>query len=223
VHRGAIAAVVQFLEMHPLAWVAGCRLESADGSLQSSIGPFPSVLEGVLKASFLYLLLPWNAVIGSHRIRRFDYSSPAPVDWVMGAFFMIRREAIDRIGLLDEQFFMYSEEVDFCRRVWGGGHQVWYTPAGTVTHYWGGLNSVSGRTFLWLLASQFLYVKKHHRGLERFLMIQLKYAGLAFRAVAYACIGSLTLNRKLLAKSTYSASAIWRLLMTPVPALWKIQ
>jgi hypothetical protein len=221
VHRGAIGAVMEFLEIHPSAWVAGCRLLSADGSLQPSVGPFPSVLEGVLKSSFLYLLLPENAVISSRRIRRIEYASPARVDWVMGAFFMVRREAFDGIGLLDEQFFMYSEEVDFCRRVWDAGHEVWYSPAGTVTHYWGGQNSVSSRTFLWLLASQFLYLRKHYRGLERVSMILLKYIGLAFRAVVYACIGCLTLNRKLLAKSSYTVTAIWRLLVTPIPALWE--
>ncbi|HTY59508.1 MAG TPA: glycosyltransferase, partial [Bacteroidota bacterium] len=88
VHDRAIGAVAGFLDAHPSAWVAGCRLNSSDGSLQPSVGAFPSVLEGVVKSSFLYLLLPRDALIGSRGIRRFDYTGPAPVDWVMGAFFM---------------------------------------------------------------------------------------------------------------------------------------
>ncbi len=221
VHSGAIRAVLAFLDEHPLAWVAGCRLNSADGSLQASVGAFPSILEGVLRASFLYLLLPANAVIGSRSVRKFDYTRPAAVDWVMGAFLMVRREAIGRIGALDERFFMYSEEVDFCRRVWEEGHEVWYTPAGTVTHFWGGQNAVSARTYVWLHASQILYLKKHYSGPGLAVMVMVKYAGLALRVVVYAAVGCLRMDRRFIAKSAYALRAIRRLLLTPVPALWE--
>jgi GT2 family glycosyltransferase len=221
VHEGAVTGVMDFLDARPTVWVAGCRLLNADGSVQPSAGAFPSVLEALLKGSFLYLLLPRGAIITPRGVQLFDNGRASRVDWVMGAFFMIRREALDRIGVLDDQFFMYSEEVDFCRRVRDAGHEVWYTPAGTTTHFWGGMNAVGERTLLWLAASQILYIRKHHRGAERSLLVFLKYAGLALRAVAYGVGGIVAMNKKLLAKSGYVASAMGRLLTTPIADLWR--
>ena len=219
-HPGAIGAVMSFLAQHPEAWVAGCRLVSGDGTLQCSVGAFPSVLEGLLRASFLYLLLPGNAVIGNRGIRMFDYASPAPVDWVMGAFFMVRRVAFEALGELDEQFFMYSEEVDFCQRVRNCGREVWYTPGGTVTHFWGGMNAVSGRTLLWLVASQLLYLRKHSRGMRRWVLTALKFASLAIRTVVYALSGFLTLNRGRLGKARYACTTFARLLISSPADVW---
>ena len=221
VHDGAVAAVARFMDGHPTAWVAGCRLNDVHGALQCSVGAFPSVLQGLLNTSFLYLLFPKTTVVGHGGLRVIDYGVPERVDWVMGAFFMIRHEAITQIGPLDEQFFMYSEEVDFCRRVHDAGFEVWYTPDGVVTHAWGGMHSVSRQSLLWLGASQLLYFRKHHRGAERTALIVLKFAGLALRAAVYACAGSLTLNRELLAKSSYSLSVLRRLLFAPPSATWE--
>ena len=222
VHPGAIRGMLQFLRQHPDIWVAGCRLLSGDGTIQNSVGAFPSVLEGFLKASFLYLLLPECALISHGGVHRFDYTRSAPVDWVMGACFMVRREAFESLGTLDEQFFMYSEEVDFCRRVRNAGREVWYTPEGTVTHFWGGMNAVSGRTLLWLVASQMLYLRKHCKGLDRWMISALKYTGLAARAFVYACAGCVTFNRAHLSKARYAFSALVFLLVSDPAEAWPV-
>jgi hypothetical protein len=105
--------------------IIGCRILNPDGSLQYSFGRFPTLLSTVLDqfkpvAKRKYLLT--------------GYDSRREVDWVTGAFLLIRREVIEEIGLLDERFFMYYEEVDWCRRAKQHGWKVLYDPAPAIIH-----------------------------------------------------------------------------------------
>lgn len=211
---GALQKTVAFMKDHPRAGVVGCRLVFGDRRLQRSVGTFPSVLSLFLESSFLYLLLPRFALIGRNGVSRFDYASDAEVDWVLGAFLLIRREVVDRIGLLDEQFFVFTEEVDFCRRTKEADFQVWYTPSATVVHHCGAVRALSQRTLLWTFASQILYFKKHHRGWERRVLILLKYLGMLVRIPVHFLVGLVTFNRALLARSRYWIYAVYRLLTT---------
>ena len=222
IHDRAIDRVAAFLEQHPAAGVAGCRLRYPDGRIQVSVGAFPSVREVFLAATFLYLLLPRNSVITGKGSFVFDPDREQEVDWICGAFLMIRKTLIDRIGLLDSRFFMYTEEVDFCRRAKESGAGVWYTPGGTVTHFWGGMSAVNRRGVVWQVASQLLYFRKYHRGMERALLVALRIAGLALRVVVYAVAGVATANRRLLAKSSYAATAAFLMLTGPPERVWKL-
>jgi GT2 family glycosyltransferase len=222
IHDRAIERVLAFFERHSSAGIAGCRLEFYDGTLQCSVGAFPSLLEAFMNATFLYLLLPRTAVVRARGIAIMDYDREVEVDWVCGAFLMLRRGLIATLGGLDEQFYMYSEEVDFCRRARRAGVSVWYTPSGTVTHWWGGVSAVSERGLLWLVASQILYIRKHHRGIERALLIFLKYAGLVARIPVYAVCGLVTGNKSTLAKSRYAAAVLRRLLVSSPGEVWRI-
>jgi GT2 family glycosyltransferase len=218
----AIDRVLAFLRQHPEAGVAGCRLRFPDGRIQMSVGAFPSVREVFLMSTFLYLLLPRNYVIMRRGSFVFDPDREREVDYLCGAFLMIRRSLIDTIGVLDPQFFMYSEEVDFCRRARESGAGVWYTPAGTVMHYWGGMSAVSRKGVVWLVASQFLYYRKYHRGAERFLLEALRITGLGLRVLVYAVAGLVTADKRLLAKSSYAATAAFLMLTGPPERVWKL-
>jgi hypothetical protein len=211
---GAIQKTVEFMGGHPTAGIVGCRLVFGDRSPQRSVGTFPSILSLFLEASFLYLLLPRNALLGPTRVSVFDDAADGQVDWVLGAYMLIRREVVDRIGLLDEQFFVYTEEVDFCRRTWDAGFEIWYTPSATIVHYCGGVRSLSQRTILWTFASQMLYIRKYHRGWRRGVLIFLKYAGMVARIGVHLLLGLVTFNRARLAKSRYWAYSVYRLLTT---------
>ncbi len=132
----ALPALVDFMESHPRAGVVGPLLRYADGSLQSNRRRFPSfglafVESTILERKPLLRRLP--------ALQRFKYTgTPSAVahevDWLVGAAFMVRREVTEQLGGLDERFFMYSEELDYCRRVKAQGWQVWYTPTAEITH-----------------------------------------------------------------------------------------
>lgn len=121
-----LATMVQWMDVHPKAGVAGCHLVDETGETVPHVRRFPGLwnqLAIILKIPHLF-----PRVLDRYLMRDFDYTKEARVDSVRGSFFMIRREAL-RVGLLDERFFIWFEEVDFCKRMRSAGWEVWYTPA----------------------------------------------------------------------------------------------
>jgi GT2 family glycosyltransferase len=209
--NGAIQQAVLFMAGRPAAGIIGCMLRLPDGSVQQSVRSFPSVLNLFSEASFLYLAFPRSRIFGRYYMTFFDYTSGGEVDWVSGAFFLIRRTVLETVGLLDERFFMYSEEMDLCYRAKQAGFKVYYTPSAAVAHFWGGINAVNQRVILWTNASQVAYITKHHDGLERAAMLAFKFLGLAVRIPVYLMAGLLRFNAQLLAKAWYLVVALVRI------------
>jgi GT2 family glycosyltransferase len=110
----------------PRAGVVGFQLRHRDGTRQASAGPFPTLLSTVSG-----LLLPR----GRRKCRHQALSGRASVPWVTGGCLLVRRDCFTRVGGLDERFFLYYEDVDFCRRARRAGWSVWYDPALRVTHH----------------------------------------------------------------------------------------
>lgn len=140
VQPGALATLVAFLEDHPKVGIAGSRLESPDGVPQRSAFRFPSVLgelEGGMKLGMVSKLLSrWTVAPPVS-------DEPCATDCVAGAGLMIRRAVFDSISLLDEEYFMYFEEVDFCRRASQAGWPCWYVPSAHVVHLVGQSSGVT--------------------------------------------------------------------------------
>jgi GT2 family glycosyltransferase len=212
---GAITKTVRFMEAHPQTDIVGCKLLLPNRTLQRSVRLFPSVWNVFCESTFLYLLFPKSKTFGKYYLSYFNYETPAQVDWLSGAYMMIRRRVINSIGLLDEQFYMYTEEVDYCYRAMKSGFKVWYCPHAEVIHFWGGANAINRRTMLWTFASQMMYFQKHFKGREKYLLILLKYFGLVLRGVVYFLGGCITLNKLLLSKSYYALFAMYKLVFTP--------
>jgi GT2 family glycosyltransferase len=211
----AIMKTVQFMESHPQAGIAACKLLFPNRSIQRSVRSFPTVWNVFCESTFLYRLFPKSTIFGKYYLAYFNYDTIAQVDWVCGAYIMISRRVIDTIGLLDEQFFMYTEEVDYCYRAKNTGYEIWYTPAGQVIHFWGGVNAINRRVMLWTYASQILYFQKHFRGVEKYLLIGLKYIGLLLRTILYAVVGCLLLKKQMFLKSYYALFSIYKMAVTP--------
>jgi GT2 family glycosyltransferase len=138
---GAVAALVQFLDDHPGVGIAGSRLEDADGTPQRSAFQFPTVL-GELEDGL-------RLGVCSRLLRQWAVAPPppeeaGPCDWVAGASLIVRREVFEVVGLLDEEYFLYFEEVDFCRRARAAGWPCWYVPASRVVHLVGRSSGVTG-------------------------------------------------------------------------------
>jgi GT2 family glycosyltransferase len=140
VRPGALGALLEFMDANPTVGIAGSRLEDPDGTAQRSAFRFPGVLSELENGVRLSLV--------SKALRRFVVAPPPPqqvcrVDWVAGASMIVRRAVFDAIGLLDEQYFMYYEEVDFCLRASRAGWPCWYVPASRVVHLVGQSSGVT--------------------------------------------------------------------------------
>ena len=209
---GALQKTVAFMDSSPGTGIAGCKLLYADGSLQPSVRGYPSVLSAFLDATFLYLLLPRNRMMRGTGLSRFDPSRAQEVDWVIGAYFMMRRSMIDALGMLDEQFWIYGEEVDYCQRAKDAGFETWYFPDAKVVHYWEGMTAFNLSGIVWLHIGVKLYADKHFHGIRKYVIIYMRYLGAALRIVVYPVVGCLTLNTKLFAKAYYYGVALFKLL-----------
>ena len=143
VRKGAIASLVAFLESHPDVGIAGGSFENHDGSEWPIAFRFPTILSELdqgLQLGFVTRLLS-----GRVMARRMDPVAQ-PTDWVSGASMMIRRKVLESVGGLDENYFLYFEEIDLCFRARSAGFKTWYVPESRVMHIAGQSSKVTERT-----------------------------------------------------------------------------
>jgi N-acetylglucosaminyl-diphospho-decaprenol L-rhamnosyltransferase len=162
----ALAILLGYMEGHPAAGLAGPQLNYGDGSPQSSRRRFPTFPMALFEST----PLAWHWPPERNRWARsyhLDDHPPAreaePVDWLVGAALFVRREALDQVGGFDEGYFMYSEELDWCRRATSAGWQIVYVPAARVTHYEGKSSeqAVAAR-HIRFQSSKVRYFRKYH-------------------------------------------------------------
>jgi GT2 family glycosyltransferase len=160
---GALRALVGFLDAEPDVAVAGPRLVFPDGSVQSSRRRFPSPVTLFLESTQLQRFWPDNAVLRRYYVQDRSDEEPQDVDWLVGACLCVRAAAARQVGLFDERFFMYSEELDWCRRFRRAGWRVSYVPSAKVVHLEGGSSradlAARDRRFQ---ASKLAYAAKWH-------------------------------------------------------------
>jgi GT2 family glycosyltransferase len=162
---------LKHIEENPDAGMGGGLLQGTQGEWQPSARLFPSLLNDALTISGLAHRYSKSSFFGRFDRSWADPKQAVPIDWVVGAFAIIRRDLVDKIGLFDPRFFLYYEEVDLCRRVYQEGFKVYYWPDLVITHI-GGASSetVDGLAFsssgkqltLWRMRSQLLYYRKWH-------------------------------------------------------------
>lgn len=169
---GALALAVARMDEDPSVGLAGGRLVGRDGSWQPSARMFPSLTNELLTLSGLSARYPHSRFFGRADRTWADPLEDAEVDWVPGAFGILRREALERVGAFDERFFLYYEEVDLCRRLHAAGYHVRYWPEIVVVHVGGesartvdgagGVCESGAQLTLWRMRSALLYHRKHH-------------------------------------------------------------
>lgn len=133
-HPGALAALVRFMDRNPDVGICGPLVLNPDGTVQYSARAFPTPLAGIFRNTFLGRLFPRNRFTREYLLSDWDHRSQRDVDWVSGAAMVIRREVLEQVGVFDEQFFMYSEDVDLCYRARQAGWRVVFVPDAVVTH-----------------------------------------------------------------------------------------
>ncbi len=172
-------SLVRLADTHSEAGVIGCKLLNSNGSLQESWASFPTF---------------WSEMLGRNfRTRRLVEETPLvyKADWVGGACMLVRPAAIDKVGLLDESFFMYSEEVDWCFRMWQQGWQVYYLAGAEIIHLGGGSASrTSTAQLIRLYESKIHFFDKHYgrwqAALLRYGLVGVNILGLFRRAFIWA-------------------------------------
>lgn len=186
-----LALALAHMEATADAGMGGGLLQGTKGEWQPSARQFPSLLNDGLTLSGLANRFPRSRFFG-----RFDRSWADPfkasaVDWVPGAFVILRRTLVDKIGLFDKCFFLYYEEVDLCRRIHEAGFKVYYWPDLVITHIGGASSetvdevvfSSSGKQLtLWRMRSQILYYRKWHGLLYSWLVKTLEQTWHGLRA-----------------------------------------
>lgn len=191
VKPGALEKMVKFMDQHPEAGTIGPKLLNEDGSLQASVGKFPSLP--------VVLVMLFKEHFGGSQLVRRSYDQTRSVDWVMGAALMVRKEILDKTGLMDEEIFMYYDEVEWCYRIKKAGFQIYFYPEAEITHLWQ-KSSATGRKGPILANYQGLvYFYKKHKSYPELAILRIL---LKLKAVLALGVGYLSNNSYL--KETYA-------------------
>ncbi|RTL52730.1 MAG: glycosyltransferase family 2 protein [Rhodocyclaceae bacterium] len=175
VRSGALGALREFMATHPGVGIAGSLLENPDGSVDCSAHRIPSAL-GELEGSARFG--PLSRLLREHRVSDAPGSEAHPCDWVSGAALVMRREVLVQAGLMDEGYFLYFEEVDFCCRAKEAGWEVWYVPEARVMHLEGastGIRKAAKRRAHYWYDSRRRFFVRHH-GVAGLILADLLWA-----------------------------------------------
>ncbi len=196
---GVLENTINYMDNNPNVGILGCKLTDPDGGMQASARMLPSPLNKILHITGLAAHYPKSRFFGRVDYSWWDHSTPRSVGWVVGAFFMIRRETMEEIGYLDDLYFLYFEEVDFCLRAKRAGWDVVFYPYAQVAHL-GGQSSLnvrkkpfSGMQINYIrMASEYRYYRKQYNLLYVLMSASIEF----FWSVAVLIKNSLNTSEK---------------------------
>lgn len=184
---GCLDRMVDYMDSHPKTGMAGPRALNRDGSLQVSCRKFPTLWNNFCQTIGLNYLFPKSPLFSEPFMKYWAHDQEREVDVLSGCFWMIRREALEQVGLLDEAFFFYGEDIDWCKRFHKAGWGVMFYPGAEAIHL-GGASSqrMPIKFYLELQKADLRYWRKHHGRLGK-----LTYACvITFRHVLRLALGS---------------------------------
>jgi GT2 family glycosyltransferase len=194
VSANALTQLVKYLQNHPKVGIAGANLINADGTYQSSFASFPTLLSELLNATGL---MRWFYRSRISIRESTDNSQVQSVDWVSGACLLVRRQAFEEVGLLDEEYFLYGEEMDWCYRMKRHGWQVSHLPSARVIHLEGQSSKLAGRKkMIWLAQSHLRFMTKYRGWLWGRIFALIWHMASAAKAVLWLGIGCAIFRRR---------------------------
>ncbi len=198
----SISKVFEFSKSIGDTAIIGCKLLNKDLSHQISVVDFDTVSNLFGENFFLYLLFPKSKIFSKFHLNDYSADAPLEVDAVKGAFFLIPRKVYEKVGLLDERFFFYYEETEYCYRYKKLGGKVIYYPNSKIVHL-GGSSTESNFWFKFKNqhTAKVQYFQKHFSGLKFITALIIHYLGLLLRVPLYFILGTAKMNRKLITKS----------------------
>ena len=162
--EGAVEKLLRFMDSHPRVAMGCGQLLNADGTKQNSIANFPTLLTLLCNETLLRILMPKK-----FPSKRRHYAEPLPVESCIGACLMVRKAAMDEVGLLDERYFFFMEETDWALSMRKAGWESWLVPEARIYHLQGQSAGPSARARIMFHRSRLSYFKKWHRGSYPFM------------------------------------------------------
>jgi GT2 family glycosyltransferase len=183
VHPGALQTLLNFLRNNPQAGIAGARLLYGDGSFQHSAFGFPGLWQPAIELLPLPGRLAESRLNGRYPRSLYEDNQPFPIDHPLGAAMGVRREAIRQVGLLDEDYHMYVEEVDWSKRIVSAGWQAYCVPQAIITHLGGqSTGQIKTDMFVTLWASRYRFYQKYYGKFKVWVARQIVTLGMRRRA-----------------------------------------
>jgi len=184
--NNTLEKTVQFMDRSPKVGITGCRVLNEDGTLQLACRrsiPTPGV--AFFRLSGLSRLFPNNKTIAKYTLTYLDEDKSHEVDAVSCAFLMIQKKIVDEIGMLDERFFMYGEEMDWCLRAKKSNWKVMYYPDAEIIHYKGECSKSNSRKAAFeFYRSMYLFHKKHFADNYHPIVNAMIFAGIFLKALS---------------------------------------
>jgi len=187
---GSFDRLLEQMELHPEVGIIGPKILWPDKTLQNSCRKFPSLWNHFCAVTGLRLLLPRSGFFSGEHMRYFAHDRACLVDYLVGCFLVVRHSAINEVGLMDERFFIYAEEVDWCRRFWNAKWQIRFFPDAQAIHV--GRGSSSSEPVRFALEQEravLQYWAKHHSSVAVACLYSLRLfqqvAGLLMRLILY--------------------------------------
>jgi GT2 family glycosyltransferase len=181
VHPGCFQRLSAFLESEPKVGLVGPKILGGDGLLQRSCRRLPNVWNTLCRALALDSVFSKSPLFSGREMRHWSQDNQAEVEVLSGCFWVARREAVQEVGGLDERFFFYAEDVDWCKRFWDANWKVMFVPTATATHFGGG-SSVNAplRYNIQMLRANLEYWRKHWglAGQAAFYLLSVIHHGL---------------------------------------------
>lgn len=199
---GCLELLVREMEDHPEVAAAGARLVAPTGRWQrTAAGQTPTLRSAINHYLFLEYVFPRSSLFRGLYLTQ-DITSPQLVDWISGACMLLRRSALDQVGLLDERYFMYMDDVDLCGRLRAAGWSVAYVPAATAMHREGHSSVNAGAVVkLGALRNFHRYFEQQHGPRQLALLRLVQVLGYGARALVLAGGGALTRKPRLTARA----------------------
>lgn len=190
--KDTLSIMIEFMDNHYNVGAAGCKIVLPDGSLDKACRRgFPTPSASFYYAFGISKLFPKHPKFNQYQLTHLDPDQDYPVDCLVGAFMMVRTEAIQQAGLLDEEFFMYGEDIDWCYRIKQAGWEIHYYPYTQIIHYKGASSRRKPFKIIYEFhRAMYLFHRKHYRKKYSFFVNGMVYAGIAVKLSA-----SLLLNR----------------------------
>jgi GT2 family glycosyltransferase len=191
-----IHTMIHFMDNNLKIGASGCKVILPDGSLDKACKrgfPTPS-------ASFYYAfgfskLFPKNPRFNQYQLGYLNPDQEYPIDCLVGAFMLVRRETIDQVGLLDEEFFMYGEDIDWCYRIKEAGWGIYYYPRTTITHYKGASSRKKPFKIIYEFhRAMFLFHRKHYKHKYPLIVNALVYLGISLKFMLSVCLNKLKIS-----------------------------
>lgn len=195
--KDTLQIMVDYMKEHPSVGVSGCKVVLPDGSLDRACKRgYPTPMASLYYMLGLHKIFPTHAKFNQYQLGHLDPDQEHSVDSLVGAFMLLRREAIEEVGLLDEDFFMYGEDIDWCYRIREAGWEIKYYPKTSILHLKGASSKKKPVKIIYEFhRAMFLFYNKHYRQKYPFYVTALVYLGISLKLSLSIVINKLKVRK----------------------------